>query len=873
MVFDPNCELCSLCKGATNVCLPGGMRADSNKSPKLMVVVDYPSTSEDSSGESFSDQPLLDKLLFEILEIPVEDIYFTYLAKCRPIGTLSSAANFVVCRDKYLMDEIKIVDPQCILLVGADVAECILKKPLKSLRGSVHEWMDRSVVATYSPNMGRKDPALLPSIAEDIQRAYNIVYGVSHDIKSTEIVEVDSEEILDKLIQYIKQIGGFSYDFETNMLDIFSPAFYPTSLSISFQPGCSYVIKLFHYDEDSPWINWSERRIRFILINKLSEVFLDREIWKVAHNHKFDGNIYAKYFGFHPLGVLYDTMTMHHQLYNHKKHGLKIIVPEYFPELKGYEDEAKRHKWSKIPWNDQRLYNGVDSDVTIRLKSILEGELLQNMPSYLAYRNLMSASIVPLMMAEYRGSLINMDNLREGISVAEHRMEELMDKMYSFPTVIEYNNRKRRSANLKALKELEEKITKGVNKGVEERYRVRINALRSGQEQVFDRVNFDSPLQLKDLLYGPDGFRFPIPTETRYNKEIELDNTGKDTLTMIDDTTGFIDILLNYRGVGKTLKTYLRGIEERVDMNSRVHGKFLQHGTATFRMSSADPNLQNIITRSPYEDVKHIITFVKGSFACPEDYTILNADFSQLELRLIAHIAQETTMLKAYEDEIDLHELTAANDHGYTLEEFRNLSKDKYKQFRYEAKARNFGLIYGQSAPGFKEYARAQYGIKISDRDAKLGRDKFFRKYPKLLTYHQVTVNRGKRDGFVTTIFGSRVHIPDIYSPIGAKRSHAERNAINSPVQGSGGQFGIFGIALLNVRLDPRVLLFNTVHDSIILYTPNFLVEETIPIVKETLENLPVNEYFGITFDKVKLKVDIEASTKSWKDLEPISNF
>ena len=163
--------------------------------------------------------------------------------------------------------------------------------------------------------------------------------------------------------------------------------------------------------------------------------------------------------------------------------------------------------------------------------------------------------------------------------------------------------------------------------------------------------------------------------------------------------------------------------------------------------------------------------------------------------------------------------------------------------------------------------------MHLTEREATTRRNKFFQKYPKLLTYHQITVNRCKRDGYVRTLFGSRVNIPDIYSPVNAKRSHAERNAINSPIQGTGGQFGTFGIAVLHRRLDSRVLLFNTVHDSILFYTPNSLVSETAFIVKDTLEDLPLMEYFGITFDKVKMKVDLEASRKSWKDLEPIENL
>ena len=139
--------------------------------------------------------------------------------------------------------------------------------------------------------------------------------------------------------------------------------------------------------------------------------------------------------------------------------------------------------------------------------------------------------------------------------------------------------------------------------------------------------------------------------------------------------------------------------------------------------------------------------------------------------------------------------------------------------------------------------------------------------------YHEIMKQQAQKNGFVKTLFGARINLPDIYSPQQGVKSHAERNAINGPDQGTGGQLGMFGIAILHRRLPRAVKLFNTVHDSIAYYNTPDLFNQTMDIMKETLENLPLEQYFGVRFDKVPLKVDLEASTKSWKDLEPIDNF
>jgi len=244
-----------------------------------------------------------------------------------------------------------------------------------------------------------------------------------------------------------------------------------------------------------------------------------------------------------------------------------------------------------------------------------------------------------------------------------------------------------------------------------------------------------------------------------------------------------------------------------------------------------------------------------------------NCDYSQAELRVVASFANETAMLTAYENDQDLHAVTAANMLKLTLEAFYELDKDTQKKWRTRAKAGNFGLLYGMSAGGFKDYARNNYGVELTDKEAEDTRKLFFQTYPNLLEYHATYIAKARKFGYVRTLFGRKRHTPDIHSSDNFKRSNDERVSINSPIQGTAGEFTIFALALLHNRLDPRVQIANSVHDSIILYCPDELLEETIDLLKLTCENLPTEQYFGKSL-RIGMKVDIETSKTHWGDLK-----
>jgi DNA polymerase I-like protein with 3'-5' exonuclease and polymerase domains len=249
-----------------------------------------------------------------------------------------------------------------------------------------------------------------------------------------------------------------------------------------------------------------------------------------------------------------------------------------------------------------------------------------------------------------------------------------------------------------------------------------------------------------------------------------------------------------------------------------------------------------------------------------------------MELRLIAWFAQCKAMLEAYANGEDLHALTAANVNGYTIEEFKALPKDQYKLMRYKAKAVNFGFIYGASAETFRAVAKQDYGVDFTIREARKIRANFFKAYPELLRYHRTQVQLARANGTAGTLLGSERNLPDIRSKSNFKKGEAERQSINTPIQGTSGQFTMFALALLEGRLDMSKNLvqgWNSVHDSGLYYIHNSMLKSQLPIIKYTCENLPIEDYFGVSLTDegktfVSMKVDFERSTTTWKTLEEI---
>lgn len=782
--------------------------------------------------------------------------------------------------------QVKELAPDVIIISG----ENSIKKYLK-LTGILNHagiectFLHVPAIPIVDPTYLDHNPKYLPKLAEHLYHAYQIMLGIEvQEATNQHLIVTKVQEVMD-LVDYCEQTGYCSFDFETTLLTdmaTFDPDFDVTSLSISFQQGSSYFIPWHH--KESTFSEHDLGKITKILNDR---IFANPLITKVGHHIKFD--MHCAYFvGVRSFrGPFHDTMIMRHLLDEDASSRLKDIVREYLPAFGNYESEVAKYKWDEIPLKAQARYNSLDSDLTLRLYWLFTEAMIEHEERlYIYYRNLVAPLTKVLWKMENNGMYVDKQFILNSINEVDQMLKELEVKMSQYPKFIRFIKTRAMVTLEQSIKDLSEKLEKANNasfkspaavKNNENRiktYEDTIKSLEEGEPDYrgeIESFNFGSPAQVTALLFSEEGFRFKAPKDIKGNLMI---SSGKEVLNQITDKSGFIEDLQAYRQLSKIKTTYLQGILNKTTADHRIHGSFNQHITKTGRLSSSKPNLQNMISRTVNPMVEEAVKFTKQSFIVPKGYSLIQADYSQMELRLIALFANETNMLNAYNSGEDIHELTASGSRNFaSLEEFKKLKetdKDKYKQYRYEAKAENFGFVYGASAPGFRQYAKVTYGIDMTVEEAERRRKNFFKKYPKLLEYHEIYKAKALKFGYVRTLLGRKVRLPDIKSFSGLKRGHAERGACNAPIQGTGGELMEFALVLLDLRLPDSVVICNTIHDSGMEYIRTEDIEVYLPVIKHTMEHLPIEMYFGKSLDGIPIIVDFEGSQKSWGDLEEL---
>ena len=871
---NPECQSCPAHTKCASVCLTPPLKTQK----PLFVVMDMPDFEDDKHHTFFEARRalFLKNLMDKVCRVELGDVHFTYVQRFRPSDYESASKEDAdTCFQLYLLNEIVNAKPRAIITVGETASQVVTgsTQAMSRMRGQDFdvEFSDADddkhvcrVFPIYGVGYVERNEGAMIQMAKDIQRAYHYSIDFVQPEGKTKWRLVKTTEDLHLLMDYCEQMGVACFDYETSGLDIHAEDFYAIMLGISFQPGGGWAIALQHWEQ--PILEETRQEWLSILEERF---FGNPKIQKIAHNLKFDIQV-SKRIGISKFkGRWDDTMLMHHLLDENKLHGLKDIAPEFYPEFEGYEQEVKKYKWVEVPLKLLAPYCVTDTDLTLRLHTAFEDWLLEDEFLYTIYRNLTMPVSRALQEMEWEGAFIDVDFNLQAIADAKLLVQEQELVLKKHPKVKKFEAAEREIVSLKAIEALELKITMAKLERSIRGYREKIEQIKTGQIDDYAGLNFASPPQMARLFYEPHGFKFKKPYDRK--KKGEGTGTGKEIISDFNDKTGFVEALLLYRSLQKTLSTYLEGIYKRLDPYNRLHTSFLVHGTTTGRLSSRDPNLQNLPTGAKAKDPKEkeVVKWVKKLFVAPEGYVIMQADFSQAELRIVADYAQEDNMIAAYKAGKDIHAVTGAKLSGHTFEDFIQLPKEDLKRFRTMAKPANFGLIYGQSAAGYQVYAKNNYGVVLTDREASKHRDQFFELYPKLLDYHDLYIEKAKRFGFVRTIYGRKRRLLEINSFDKIKRGEAERQAINSPIQGTAGEFTEFSIALLRDRLNTRVKMFNTVHDSIVFYIPPDILEETAKMISLTCENLPNTEYFARSMKSLGMKVDLEYSPLSWGELEP----
>lgn len=810
-----------------------------------------------------SDQPILKNVLAKVLH--ATDYRSVYLS------TDECSEDLLKSYGRDLVAEIQDSKFKAVVCLGEIAMNAVMGiKGITKHRGEIN-YLENNlpIMATFSAYYVKNAPEKLETFAKDLDKIYSISLGgtVEEGVKeSTEHKIVTTVEQVIDVFTFCANAGVCCFDYETTKLTDLGTRddnFKATLLSISFQHGFSYCIPLWHFD--SPF---NEEDLRDIFYNFKTIILENPDVLKIAHNAPFDYHVTERYVDFTMRGRLDDTMNLYHLINEQGSKKLKDLVRLYFPQFSDYESEVKKYAWDKIPLGILSRYAAIDTDMTLRLRNYFVSVILKDERLYLHYRNLEGLVQKSLIIAESNGMVIDVEkadiNLARAVEIREAIKFDTLNnkKVKKFETAV------RQITKNKAVAELEQK--KLTSKGAAlTKLDAKLSAIKAGTLEIYTGLNLKSVPQLRDLLYSSEGFGFKVPYVKK--KRTVEEATGKMYLEDLNDTSGFIDNLLVLRSVEKTISTYLVGIKERLSSAGHVHTSFIQTGAESGRISSRNPNLQNLtsVAKLKNEKAVEVVKMVKQQFSVPSGYTMAQIDYSQLELRLIAFQAKELNMLQAYKNNQDLHALYASKLVGITLEEFYKLDKKQQKDFRTRAKAGNFGWIYGMSAEGFVDYAKANYGLILNVEDARRMRVAFFTMYPRLLEYHWEMMQKGIMYGYVRTLFGRKRHVLKITDANDFVRGLDERVAINSPTQGTGGELTLFAAGLLRIRLDPRVLFVNTIHDSLIFYIPTDILRPQLEIIKECCENLPMLKYFTREVELVDIKVDIETSVTNWSELEP----
>tara|TARA_B110000090_G_scaffold12625_1_gene12663 strand:- start:653 stop:3403 length:2751 start_codon:yes stop_codon:yes gene_type:complete len=606
---------------------------------------------------------------------------------------------------------------------------------------------------------GTKGNTQLDSIAEQ----------PSEDLVKASDIETNYDIVLDKesFNKWLIQLAGsayFSFDTETTSVDYMKAEL--VGLSFAVEPGKAAYVPLTH-----DYLGAPEQLDRDWVLAQLKPLLEDRELKKLGQNLKYDANVLSRY-GIKLHNIAFDTMIESYCLNSiATRHNMDALALKYLGyKTIHFEDIAgkgsKQLTFNQIDLEKAGPYAAEDADITLRLHQAIYPKLCKASKQLEVFEDIEMPLLPVIAGMEQHGVLIDCDILDQQSSKIGARLDELEIQAHDL----------------------------------------------AGKS-----FNLSSPKQLQEILFNE--LKIPVIKKTPKGAP----STAEEVLQELALDYPLPKIILEHRGLSKLKSTYTDKLPLLVHpKTNRVHTSYQQAVTATGRLSSTDPNLQNIPIRS--EEGRKI----RLAFIAPKDHKIVAIDYSQIELRIMAHLSDDPGLVAAFSEGRDVHKTTAAEVFDVSLDE---VTIDQ----RRSAKAINFGLIYGMSAFGLAKQ------LNIGRHQAQEYMDKYFERYPNVSTYMEDTRQQAAEQGYVETLFGRRLYLPDIKAKNAMRRKGAERAAINAPMQGTAADIikkAMLAVASwLEVQNDPRVVMTMQVHDELIFEIHQDIVEETTQKLVELMNN------------------------------------
>ena len=579
---------------------------------------------------------------------------------------------------------------------------------------------------------------------------------------------IDTEEKRIDFLQIIKTKEFFSLDTETTDIDPINAEL--VGMSFSYAENQAFYVPI-------P----AEREEALKIVNEFKELLENEQTVKVGQNIKYDMLVLSNY-GVEVKGPLFDTMIAHYVLQPELRHNMDYLAEIYLnyqtihiEELIGQKGKNQGNMRNLSP---QQIYKYAceDADVTLKLKNRLEQELKEQGAEKLFYE--IEMPLVPVLAyMEKNGVRIDTHALKETSTHFTARMIQIENEIYQL----------------------------------------------AGTE-----FNVSSPKQVGEILFE----RLKITDKAKKTKTGQY-VTSEEVLEGLRNKHDIVGKILDYRGLKKLLGTYIDALPLLInERTGKIHTSFNQTVTATGRLSSSNPNLQNIPIRN--EDGKEI----RKAFIPEEGCEFFSADYSQIELRIMAHLSNDPNMIEAFREGDDIHAATAAKIYKINIEE---VSREQ----RSKAKTANFGIIYGISVFGLAER------MNVPRSEAKELIDGYFQTYPQIKAFMDKSIERAREKGYIETIFGRKRFLPDILSHNAVVRGYAERNAINAPIQGSAADI----IKVAMVKIYQRFLSEN-IRSKMILQVHDELNFSVYPEEKEKVEQIVIEEMERAYSMQVPLRAD-----------------
>ena len=733
------------------------------------------------------------KILYDTLRkvgIEPRDVYFTYMAKCRPPdGRAPTNPELKACRS-YIDSELEQVNPKYILLLGATALKYIKKKGITELRGSVFEIDGRTYFPTFHPAAILRDPGKEPGFTADLAKFAKLVAGEEFQEEELTPYRFVTPKTYKEFEREFLATKAYSFDIETTGLQVHHEDFRVNSIGFTFDTLNTWVLPL-NLTEDEEWKTQCKAE-------KILEQFGDHH-WAaetilecvrisegkvgIGQNAKFDNMGILSRYG-RKFRLNFDTMLASHIFDENSPHDLKYLA-KVFCGAREYDDLLLKQKLDPIGQKCLRKffqYQAEDPYWTMRLYQYYS----QRFKGTLKLRRLFNKLVMPAARlferVDYGGLFIRLKEFEETRVLLKERIARNEKELHSL-----YGGKK--------------------------------------------RINWGSPKQVADVLFNRLGL--PITERTPTGAP----STGESALIQLEGMHPICDKLIEWRGNNKMLNTYIEGWDELM-IGPMLYLSTKLHGTVTGRFSSR-------LHQVPRDGL------IRNLVDAPPGWVFVCADFSQIELRLVAHVSQDPTMLKIFQEGGDIH-IATAQDVMMTTDE-------PTKEQRKAAKGVNFGYVYGMWWVKFKKYAKEKYGVTLTDSEAKSFREAYFAKYFTLLHWHDRVKDIVREQGYVEYLSGRLRRLPGVFSTDKLVRQEAERQAVNSPIQGFGsGDLKVMAMLEIDETFEEDVIqMKGEVHDSILMWIKKEHLEEAVPKVKHIMENPKLFKTFGITLD-VPLIADVE---------------